>query len=155
VTLSCPKTKSGPPSLTVNVVRVWELETPEGEIPVEWLLFTSEPVDVAPQISQVVDWYRARWVIEEYFKSLKTGCAYEERQLESRHALENALALLLPIAWQLLLLRQLARDEPDRPAASVLPPSQLESSTVQRADHSRPTRPSGTPFSPSRRWAAI
>jgi hypothetical protein len=117
--------KEGPPTLEINIVRVWELDPPVDETPVEWVLFTSEPIDVAPQVSQIVDWYRARWVIEEYFKALKTGCAYEKRQLESRHALENALALFLPIAWQLLRLRNLARDEPDRPAAEVLPPSQL------------------------------
>jgi hypothetical protein len=117
--------KEGPPTLDINVVRVWELDPPEDETPIEWVLFTSEPIDLAPQLAQVVDWYRARWVIEEYFKTLKTGCAYEKRQLETRDALENALALFLPIAWQLLSLRSLARDEPGKPAADAMSASQL------------------------------
>jgi len=133
--------KEGPSMLEVNVVRVWELDPPDGETPVEWVLYTSEPVDVAQQLSQIVDWYRARWVIEEYFKALKTGCAYEKRQLESRRALENVLALFLPIAWQLLRLRNLARDEPDMPAADILSPSQL---AVLRRVARRPLPPNPT-----------
>jgi hypothetical protein len=106
--------------LSLNVVRVWEPEPPEGETPVEWVLYTSEPVDTPEQALQVVDWYRARWVIEEYFKALKTGCALEQRQLGDLHALSNALALLVPIAWRLLLLRNEARDRPTAPATTVL-----------------------------------
>lgn len=37
-----PKTLSA--SVTVNVVRVWELDVPEGEEPIEWTLVTSDPV---------------------------------------------------------------------------------------------------------------
>jgi hypothetical protein len=65
-------------------------------------------------------------VIEEYFKALKTGCAYEKRQLESQTTLQNALALLIPVAWNLLRLRLLARDEGEQAANTVLSESQLE-----------------------------
>lgn len=65
---------------------------------------------------RVVDIYRMRWLIEEYFKALKTGCAIEKRQLESKHALVNALAVLIPIAWRLLRLRALARENASAPA---------------------------------------
>ena len=40
--------------------------------PVDWLLLTSEPIDTDEQILEVVDIYRARWLIEEYFSALKT-----------------------------------------------------------------------------------
>ena len=85
----------------------------------EWQLVTSEPIGTQEQVLRVVDWYRGRWLIEEFFKALKTGCAYEKRQLESFATLQIALALLAPVAWQLLLLRQLARAAPDaRPQSS-------------------------------------
>jgi hypothetical protein len=115
-----------PASLQVNVVRVWEVDAPDGEKPVEWILLTTEPIDSTAQVLQIVDWYRARWVIEEYFKALKTGCAYEKRQLEDIHALSNALALFAPIAWRLLLVRSEARVRPDQPASNVLPKDELE-----------------------------
>lgn len=112
--------------LGLNVVYVWETEPPPGEAPIEWVLYTSEPIDTTEQLLQVVDWYRARWVIEEYFKALKTGCAVEERQLGDLHSLSNALALLLPIAWQLLLVRSEARERPDTPASELLMSDEIQ-----------------------------
>ncbi len=115
-----------PAQLTLNVVHVQEVDAPEGEKPVSWVLFTNEAVGTKEEIERVVDIYRARWVIEDYFMALKTGCAFEQRQLESKTTLLNFLGILAPIAWRLLLLRNLARDEPDAPGTDVLPPSQLE-----------------------------
>jgi hypothetical protein len=113
-------------TLAVNVIYVWEVDPPAGEAPVEWRLLTTAPIDTVDQLRQVVEWYQTRWRIEEFFKALKTGCAYEQRQLESLDTLLVALGLLVPIAWQLLLLRHLARDLPDAPAAVVLTRRQLQ-----------------------------
>ena len=115
-----------PASLDLNVVHVFEAAPPDGNAPVQWLLATSELVDTPTQIAAVVDAYRARWLIEEYFKALKTGCAYESRQLRSLHTLTNALGLLAPIAWRLLLLRTLEREAPATPAIDLLDPLILE-----------------------------
>ena len=112
-------------AITVNIVRVFEANPPSGQDPVEWLLMTSEPISTQQHIKRVVDLYRTRWVIEEFFKALKTGCAYEKRELESRHALLNALALLIPVACQLLWLRSLAQHDPSRPATEVVTTGQL------------------------------
>ncbi len=86
----------------------------------------SEPIDTPDDVLRVVDWYRARWTIEEYFKALKTGCALEERQLEDLPALVNVLALFIPIAWRLLLMKSEARDAPTAPATTILEPEELE-----------------------------
>jgi hypothetical protein len=120
------KPKEWPESLALNVVRVWEIDPPPGESPVAWTLLTSDPIDDVDALLRVVDRYRARWVIEEYFKALKTGCAYEKRQLESFDALVNVLAIYAPIACQLLRLRSEARRAPDAPATDVLTPTQLQ-----------------------------
>lgn len=101
-----------PTPLPVNVVWVREVDAPAGEDPVSWMLVTNLPVATRGDLEFIVDAYRARWVIEEYFKALKTGCAFEKRQLETMHALMNALAVFSVIAWRLLLLRTVARDDP-------------------------------------------
>jgi len=111
---------------SVNVVHVFEPRPPEGEAAIEWVLMTSEPMETAEQCARVVDMYRARWLIEEFFKALKTGCAYEERQLENPHSVVNALAVLVPTAWHLLALRWAARTQADAPATSLLSPLQLK-----------------------------
>lgn len=96
-------------TLTMHAVHVVEPEPPPGEAAIEWMLFTSEPVQTLEDATVIVDHYRARWLIEEYFKALKTGCAFEKRQLMHLDGLVRALAVFVPMAWRLLLLRHLGR----------------------------------------------
>jgi hypothetical protein len=136
LTIKCPKKHPSQskarraatlaPTIAVNVVRVWEPAPPPGEQPVEWVLLTTDPIATEEQILKIVDRYRARWTIEEYFKALKTGCAYESRQLEDHQSLANVLALFAPIACTLLNLRSEARRAPEAPAQLVLSNSQIE-----------------------------
>jgi hypothetical protein len=128
VSLCRPKTCTAkyPASLPVNVVRVVETNAPEGQQPVEWILFTSEPVETEMDVAAVVDGYRRRWLIEEYFKALKTGCALEKRELESVRTLTNFLGIAAVIAWRLLLLRSLDRLDSSRPATDVVDAELLE-----------------------------
>lgn len=127
VTIKRAKHRSAklPPSLVVNIVHVFEFNPPPGEPPVEWLLLTSEPVETNAQIEKIVAGYRARWVVEEYFKTVKTGCAYESRQLESAHTLQALLAYTLLVAYAMLLMRALSRLGRDEPAENLLSPTQL------------------------------
>ena len=128
-------------TLKLNVIYVYERRPPPGEPAVEWFLLTDLPIATPDEIAFAVDCYRARWTIEEYFKALKTGCQYEKRQLESAHSLLNALAVLAPIAWRLLLLRHLARHAPNRPATDALTARQIEvlHAVARRPMPNRPT----------------
>ena len=112
--------------LALNVVWVREVDVPDDIEPVEWTLMTTEPIDTPEHILAVVDAYRHRWRIEELFRAIKTGCAYEKRQLGSYRTLVNALALFLPIAWNLLRLRTMAREGGDQSAQTVLSSIELD-----------------------------
>lgn len=105
-------------------VHVFEEQTPAGEQPIEWMLLSSEPLETLADASAVVDHYRSRWLIEEYFKALKTGCSFEKRQLTTYDSLTRALGLFIPMAWRLLVLRHLSRTD-ERPARSVFDDEQL------------------------------
>ena len=109
----------------LNIVHVVERDPPEDEEPVSWVLATTLPLNTTEEVEAVVDAYRARWLIEEWFKALKTGCAYEKRQLESLDALLTVFALMAPTATRLLDLRWVGRNEPDRPASEVMTPAEL------------------------------
>jgi hypothetical protein len=109
-----------PDYLSINLVFVKELDTPEGEEPVEWFIATTEPIDTPEAIVRIVNFYRARWTIEDFFKAVKTGCAFEKRQLESLDALIKLFAISLVVAWRSLLLRQESRRQPDQPATAAL-----------------------------------
>jgi hypothetical protein len=89
-------------SLQLNVVHVKEVGVESG---VSWTLLTTESIDTPEDILKIVDYYRKRWVIEEYFKALKSGCKLEERQFESIESYIKVLNLLLPIAIATLNLR--------------------------------------------------
>jgi len=129
-----------PNTLSLNVVRVFEPHPPEGEAPVEWRLLTSLPIGTRAEVEYIVDVYCVRWVVEEFFKALKTGCSLEDRQLDSTQALVNATALFVPIATSLLDLRSLAEAKPDAPAEEAIPAEHVE--VLKRlAINPLPTRP--------------
>lgn len=140
LTLKRPSTqaKTLAASLSLNVVRVWEPDPPAGEEPIEWLLLTTEPIDSPDALLRAVDRYRARWTIEEYFKAIKTGCAFSERQLGDYEGLVNAFAVFAPIACRLLALRAHAQHDPDAPATRVLDPVEID---VLRALGRKPLPP--------------
>ena len=128
VSLKRPKTctMEYPGAIVVNVVRVFEPTPPEGQAPVEWQLLTTEPITTVAEVAAIVDGYRTRWLIEEYFKAIKTGCAYDTRQFETLEALLNVLATFMPMAWRLLRMRTQARVAPDAKATTVLPLAMIE-----------------------------
>ena len=112
--------------IVVYVVRVWELEPPEGVEGLSWLLLTSVPTQSLEQAWERVDWYRARWIVEDYHQGLKTGCRIEQRQLQSYDGLRRLLGLLAPAAVRLLQLRATARLCPQQPASQTLPTEVVE-----------------------------
>ena len=111
--------------LTVWVIRVWEEQAPEGEEPLEWVLLTSVPTTTLEQAWERVDWYRHRWLVEDYHQCLKSGCRIEQRQLQTVDALIRLLGLLSPLAVRLLQVRACAREDPQRPAYEVIEPLML------------------------------
>lgn len=113
------------PTLALWAVHVCEPDPPPGDVPIEWMLLTSDVVETLDHATAVVDHYRARWLIEEYFKALKTGCAFEKRQLTTFDGLVRALAMFIPMAWHLLVLRHLGRADSPLPVTRCLDREQL------------------------------
>jgi hypothetical protein len=91
------------------VVRVWEPDPPHGCEALEWFLITNFPVASAAHAKIIIQWYEARWIIEEYHKGLKTGCGIEKLQFRDKQRLEPAIAILSVAALNLLQLRDAAR----------------------------------------------
>lgn len=92
-----PKEKNGNHGLTplkVWVVRVWEVDPPEGEDRLEWFLVTNEPVQTFDDAYRVVGWYECRWIVEEYHKGLKTGCEIESPQFTTEDRLVLSIGTL-------------------------------------------------------------
>ncbi|MDH3674695.1 MAG: IS4 family transposase [Anaerolineae bacterium] len=127
-----PVPQEGPKELrqhqpfTAWVVRAWEPQAPAGvKKPLEWVLLSSLPVSTWAQARQRVQWYAYRWLIEEYFRALKTGCRIEAAQFDHRADLQRLLGFLAIVAVRLLQVRQLARQTPDTPALSLVDPLEV------------------------------
>jgi hypothetical protein len=125
IIIKAPRYVDGPDELRLTAVRVCERDTPAGETPIEWVLLTNLDVTTKAGAERIVDIYRERWLIEEFFKALKTGCNYRKRHLTNRHSIYNTLAAFLPIAWRALLLRELA-SQTHGSITDVFPPAEID-----------------------------
>jgi hypothetical protein len=114
-------------AVKVNAVLVREVDPPEGEAAVEWLLLTSLPVRSAEQVRQVVEAYSQRFMIEVFFRVLKSGCRIEERRFENADRHLSHLAVALIIAWRVLWLSQIGQHQPEMDGASVFTASEWQS----------------------------
>jgi Transposase DDE domain len=80
-----------PKTVSLTVVDVRETSAPADDSePLHWRLLTSHDVSSLDEARRVVDLYRLRWTIEEYFHTLKTaGFDIEDADLSDPHAMMN------------------------------------------------------------------
>ncbi|MCP4244906.1 MAG: IS4 family transposase [bacterium] len=116
----------GTPTMALWVVEAVEQEPPKGQPAVYWRLLSTLPASDADSALRIIDIYRKRWLIEEFFKSLKTGCALTKRQARTRGTLLVILAMMLPLAWRLLATRTMEREAPKTPASDHFDPIELK-----------------------------
>jgi len=69
--------------ISLNVVVVKEPDAPRGRPPIQWVLYTTLPVDTPAQIGKVVRIYELRWLIESFFKYLKSGFKIEDLRYDN------------------------------------------------------------------------
>ena len=112
------------PQVTLNVVLVTEPSPPEGEIPLEWILVTTLPIDTIEQIQLIVHYYSVRWQIEVYFKTLKSGCRIESRYFERLGRFQNCLAVYAIVAWKVFYLCRLGQECPDLNCETIYEPNE-------------------------------
>ena len=115
VQLQPPHLKSHLPSLQLWAVLAQEIEAPAGVQPLRWMLLTTCAVTSAARALEKIHWYRLRWGIEVYHRTLKSGCRIEQRQLGSADRIEACLAIDLVVAWRIYHLAKLGREVPDVP----------------------------------------
>lgn len=124
VTVKPPHARSSLPSVTYHVVLAEEINGPGDGTDVSWLLMTTLPIDTIEDVLRVLDYYTARWMIEVYFRILKTGCRVEQIHLETTHRLKNCLMVYKIIAWRVLYLTYLNRESPSLPCNAVFTESE-------------------------------
>jgi hypothetical protein len=125
---------------TLNVVWVHEARAPHGEKPLDWMLYTSAPIDTPEAIRLVIRSYKMRWRIEDFHKTWKSGhCRVEDTQLRSARAVKTWATLLAAVAARIERLRHLARNEPETPASIELTDVEIEALKLLKHEQKKKT----------------
>jgi hypothetical protein len=109
-----------PPELvSLTLVEVVERDCPTGTEAVHWRLLTTHEVKDAEAAWQIVDWYRMRWTIEQFWLLLKLqGLRLEDSQLETAERLIKLTAIAAKAAVMTMQLVQ-ARSAPNCEPATL------------------------------------
>jgi Transposase DDE domain len=99
-----------PESLPLTLVDVRERDPQAGAEPLHWRLLTTHPVANQEQAWRIVEWYKQRWLIEQFFRVLKMqGFKLEDSQIATADRLLKLVAIAAKAAVITLQLLQ-ARD---------------------------------------------
>jgi hypothetical protein len=83
-----------PKSLPLAVVDVREINAEAGVEPLHWRLLTSHDVAGIEDAWRIVQWYKQRWIIEQFFRVLKTqGLKLEDSQIGTADRLLKLVAI--------------------------------------------------------------
>ena len=95
--------------------------------PIEWLLLTSEPIGTLAEVETVIRHYQVRWMIEIYFRTLKSCCRVEHRRFEHIDRMMPVLAIYMILGWRALYLCRLAGHDRTRKCDEVFEESEWKS----------------------------
>ncbi|MQA88745.1 MAG: IS4 family transposase [Gemmatimonas sp.] len=97
------------------IIQVCEEDPPAGVRPIEWFLLSTLELASPEQALRCVEWYCLRWRIEDWHRVLKSGCEIEELGHKSAERLGRAVAIHAVIAWRIMLMTLLGREDPELP----------------------------------------
>jgi hypothetical protein len=160
VTLRQPRVGADPRDprqLNLTVVEVREENPPPGQEPILWRLLTTHKVASLDDARQIVDWYRLRWTIEQWFRSLKSqGIALEESLIADGEALERlAAAALVGACMTMQLVNGRGEAGQRHKASRLFNPFEIKTIKVLIAKHQGKTEKQKNPHpSGTLAWAA-
>jgi Transposase DNA-binding/Transposase Tn5 dimerisation domain len=138
-TLTIPRTRTrtdGLKALTFTVVSVIEVDPPTGiKDPLEWFLMTDQPVTTLAEALRVSGWYKQRWAIETWHRTLKSGVKVEECRLSDYDRMQRFIALAAILAWRIDWMVRISREQPDTPVDGLL--DQLEIEALKHSSRNR------------------
>lgn len=118
--------KGLPESVPVSLVEVVEQAPPPGAEPIVWRLLTTHAVDDKQTAWRVVGWYRARWIIEQLFRTLKRqGLQLEDSQLETAEGLIKLTAIATRVACITLQLVQARNGRSRQRCSAAFTPAEI------------------------------
>jgi hypothetical protein len=127
-------------TVALRLVEVREIDPPADVEPLHWRLVTTHTVNTEADAWRIVCWYRARWIIEQLFRTMKSqGLGLEDSQMASANRLLKLATVATKAACVIMQLVQerdgthglpasVAFDEPEIDTIEMLSPT-LEGKT--------------------------
>lgn len=116
-----------PETIELTLVEVAERNPPAGAEPVLWRLLTTHEVEDAAAAWRIVGWYRARWTIEQLFRTLKSqGLKLEDSQVEDAGRLVKLTAIAAHAACIVMQLVHARDGRSGQAAEIVFTPEEIE-----------------------------
>lgn len=112
-----------PPEITLTFVEAREIDPPAGVTPAHWRLLTTHAVTTLTDAKQITGFYRARWMIEQLFRTMKSkGFDIEAVRVADGGPFENLTAATLIATIQVLQLVRERDGAAGRPPEDVFDP---------------------------------
>lgn len=119
--------RSLPETVPLRLVEVQEVGAPEGTEPLHWRLLTTHSIAEVTEAWRIVDWYQARWTIEQLFRVMKSqGLQLEDSQLGSAERLVKLAAVATKAACVDLQLTQERDGKDHMPASNVFTEPEID-----------------------------
>ena len=114
-------------TVKVSLVEVREIDAPTDREPILWRLLTTHEIGDAAMAWRVVGWYRQRWVIEQFFRTLKQqGLQLEDSQVETAERLIKLTAIAARAACTVMQLVQARDGQSMQQAGIVFSPVEMD-----------------------------
>src|SRR5271165_2197632 len=114
-------------TVTLRAIDVREIDATRGVEPLHWRLLTTHTIADAADAWCIVDWYRARWTIEQLFRILKShGLQLEDSQVASAERLVKLAAAATKAACVDIQLTQERDGNARLPASTVFSTPEIE-----------------------------
>jgi len=114
-------------SVRLRLVEVREIDPPQGAEAVHWRLLSTHPVEDLAKAWQIVTWYKARWTIEQLFRTMKSqGFGLEDSQMQTSEGLTKLAAVAAKAACIEMQLVQERDGAHGSPAVTVFSADEIE-----------------------------
>ncbi len=145
-----------PDQVELGFVEVIEPHPPKGAEPVHWLLLTTHALASPADAWQIVAWYKQRWIVEQFFRSMKSqGLRIEDSQIETAAALMKLVAIAAKAAAIVIQLVQSRKRGEDVPADMAFSIEEIELLATINKRYAGKTRRQSNPYrEQTLAWAA-
>jgi hypothetical protein len=110
--------------------------------PIEWVLITTLPAETLEEAVKIINYYKVRWFIEIFHRTLKSGCGVEDSRLKTRERLQNYLLMMSLAAVKICKMTYLHRNKPGTNCEELLTKTEWEALYIRSKNTKRlPSKP--------------